>query len=246
MRSFEYLNLFSKIASYKALEALTPIQKRIMAIAKKYYPQKGSHGWNDHIFDVFNTAKKLKGNTLSDKEFAAIVLHDIERRNFDFGHSLHGSRRALRLLQRNRLFNKADRSEIRQAILEHSSKWRRANNLANSSGLSTLLDMADRGTPSSDIRTLVDRPLRFIFEGSDVKKYSKLGKPVPYDISNNNAVASRVAGQLKEWYGNPTEYSDIYGTMFNDVLRARANTVNNLKPDDILPYVLKYRNLYKG
>lgn len=235
----------SKTASYNDLPTVTPKQKLLQKLVTPYYLDEGSHGWNDHIADVYNTFKKIKGKDLDDKEFAAVVMHDIERKNWDKGHNIYGAKTAAKLLAKKHIFKKPDIDEIRQAILEHSGSYRREHNIKPSSELSINLNMADRGTPQHTVAGLADRSLRYIFEGSDLRDYKKLNQPVPYDINNDRDVARHVISVLKQYFGENKQYEDAYGKLYNPLLRKRFKTVNTVKEDDIIPLVDKYRKMYQ-
>ena len=222
------------------------IQHRIRNIARHYYPAEGSHGWADHIADVYQTAKRLKGRPLSNVEYAAVLLHDAARRNVDIDHNVLGADKAYRTLKRHAVLPRSDIQKVRQAILEHSASWRRRSGItAPSSSAAALLALADKGTVHADLEHLVDRPMRFIFEGSDDKRFADLNKPLPYNKNNDADIAKRVHFQLKHWFGEPYKGPDTaWSRAFSKELADRYKLMQTVQPEDIQPYIAKYRKLY--
>lgn len=228
------------------IPASSDIQKRIRNIARHYYPKQGSHGWDDHIQDVYRVALALKGKPLDDVQYASVLMHDIARRNIDKDHNILGAQKAYKTLSDKNILTQKQRQAVKQAILQHSSSYRKRNNIKGfSSDAAKLLALADKGTVYSDLQHLVDRPMRFIFQGSDINRFKKLNKEVPYNINSDDDIADRVHFQLNHWFGTPyIGPQTAWSKHFQKQLKDRYETVSKTTPEDIKPLIHKYRELY--
>lgn len=123
----------------------TEVRQLIWDRAKKYYPEKASHGLN-HIEDNLNKAEKMLAHVkepFTDQIYAAIVFHDagLEKYGRDI-HEVHGAEIAKRELKD--LFNSRDLYLIAAAIKEHRASFKGTF----TSMLSDICSSADRNAPN--------------------------------------------------------------------------------------------------
>lgn len=177
-------------------------------LARKYYPQEGSHGWN-HIEDVRNRAKAMVSNAgekWTPEMEAAVLFHDSglypNGINAPEVRDLHESRGAAvaRKVLKDRFSPKA-LNNIANAINEHRASYKGEF----TSPISDLVSSADRTAP--DIKKLINRSYAY-------------GKE--HGFSEARAYRN-ILECLKEKYGTggyaryPKHYTEYYGDAIKDV-----------------------------
>lgn len=187
--------------------------EEILARAKAYYPESGSHGWN-HIKDVMASAEKMLGRKLTKKELAAIVYHDSSL--------MTGSREthaedsaAIAERELSAYFKKKAIRDIANAIRRHRASYegKRVSKLEN------LVAAADRNPP--DVEKDILRSFRYGIEH---------GMGTEGAIANTLKHMPNKYGTKGYAYKNiPQIYLDTYG----DELREAQKAFDNVTEDQI-------------
>lgn len=201
-------------------------KQRILDVARTYYnnedPDDPKHRW-DHMLDVMEVAKKIRGRDLDNDEFGMIAFHDSGYKHplgYSFSKKIHGQRGAdIFKKEGPKLgFTPEEVKRISRAIRFHMRKPGKSSPLLKND-LQMLMFGADEGTP----KTPKEDAKKYLFKAR-AGIYSGINKDDP-DFIKKLVAKVRTFGDYSaeprlEYYRKvyPTYHKDLYNYWQSDQL----------------------------
>lgn len=201
-------------------------KQRILDVARTYYnnedPDDPKHRW-DHMLDVMEVAKKIRGRDLDRDEFGMIAFHDSGYKHplgYSFSKKIHGQRGAEIFKKEGPKlgFTPEEVKRISRAIRFHMRKPDKRSPLMKND-LQMLMFGADEGTP----KPLKEDAKKYLFKAR-AGIYSGISKDDP-DFIKKLVAKVRTFGDYStnprlEYYRRvyPTYHKDLYNYWQSDQL----------------------------